>query len=153
MTVISNKHSWNKIFITLTLCSSLAGCALFESSSDPIKVTTTNRTASPTPSPTASPTPTPTYAVGGTISGLTGSLTIQNNGTDATAISSDGASQFSTLIANGGGAFSSSVYTALLAKYNSAGTPQWTVVPTVAITTAQTRLSVESPLILLAIFM
>jgi 6-phosphogluconolactonase (cycloisomerase 2 family) len=40
-----------------------------------------------------------TYTVGGTIAGLTGTLTLQNNGTDAKAISADGLFAFATPVA------------------------------------------------------
>lgn len=41
------------------------------------------------------------YTVGGTISGLSGTVVLQNNGTNATSISSDGSFTFSTSIAQG----------------------------------------------------
>ncbi len=50
----------------------------------------------PTPSPTPSPTPVSDYTVGGTVSGLTGTVTIQNNSSDNLAISSDGSFTFAT---------------------------------------------------------
>jgi len=43
-----------------------------------------------------------TYTVGGTVSGLTGSLTLQNNGADDSSLSSNGAFTFSTPVADGG---------------------------------------------------
>lgn len=43
-----------------------------------------------------------TYTVGGTVSGLVGSVTLQDNGTDDLSISSNGAFTFSTPIADGG---------------------------------------------------
>lgn len=45
--------------------------------------------------------PTPTYAVGGTVSGLTGSLVLQNNGGDALGVSANGPFAFATAISDG----------------------------------------------------
>lgn len=42
------------------------------------------------------------YTIGGTVSGLSGSVVLQNNGTDNETVSSDGAFTFSTAIAEGG---------------------------------------------------
>ncbi|MEC4685650.1 MAG: Ig-like domain-containing protein [Nitrospirota bacterium] len=42
-----------------------------------------------------------TYAVGGTVSGLTGTLTLQNNGGDDLVVTGDGAFTFATAIADG----------------------------------------------------
>ena len=55
-------------------------------------------TPTPTPTPTASPTPTitPAYTIGGTISGLSGSVGLQNNGADDLTLSSNGSFTFST---------------------------------------------------------
>jgi len=48
-------------------------------------------------------TPTPaTYTVGGTVSGLTGSVTLQDNGGDNQTVSANGAFAFSAAIASGG---------------------------------------------------
>jgi len=57
------------------------------------------------PTPTPSPTPTPatvTYSIGGTTSGLNGSLTVKNNSTDQLIISSSGTFTFTTPINQGG---------------------------------------------------
>jgi len=42
----------------------------------------------------------PTYSVGGTVSGLTGSLALQNNGADTLAVTADGTFTFSTELAD-----------------------------------------------------
>ena len=44
----------------------------------------------------------PSYTVGGTVSGLTGSVTLQNNGGDSQTVSANGAFSFSAAIANAG---------------------------------------------------
>ena len=44
----------------------------------------------------------PTYTVGGTVSGLNGSVTLQDNGGDNLTVSANGAFTFSAAIANGG---------------------------------------------------
>ncbi|HDZ87236.1 MAG TPA: hypothetical protein ENH38_01280, partial [Nitrospirae bacterium] len=45
----------------------------------------------------------PTYTAGGTVSGLTGTMILQNNGGDDLAITSNGAFTFSTAVADGSG--------------------------------------------------
>jgi hypothetical protein len=45
--------------------------------------------------------PLPTYTIGGTISGLTGTVVLQNNGTDNLSISSNGSFVFSTPVTQG----------------------------------------------------
>ena len=44
---------------------------------------------------------TPTYSVGGTVSGLTGALTLQNNNADDLPVAADGAFTFATALADG----------------------------------------------------
>jgi hypothetical protein len=44
---------------------------------------------------------TPTYSIGGTVSGLTGDVTLQNNGADDLMISADGAFTFATVLDDG----------------------------------------------------
>ena len=53
----------------------------------------------PTPTPTPTPTLTPTYTVGGTVSGLNGTLILRNNGVDDLTISADGAFTFAMPLA------------------------------------------------------
>jgi len=45
---------------------------------------------------------TPTYTVGGSVSGLTGTVTLQNNGADDLAVAADGPFTFATSVINGG---------------------------------------------------
>ena len=45
--------------------------------------------------------PPPTYSVGGSVSGLTGTVTLANNGSDARTLSANGAFTFPTALANG----------------------------------------------------
>lgn len=61
--------------------------------------------SAPEPTPTPTPTLTPatvTYTVGGTASGLNGSLTIKNNAVDELTINSSGQFTFATPVAQGG---------------------------------------------------
>jgi len=44
----------------------------------------------------------PTFSVGGTVSGLTGTVTLQNNGADDLAVAGNGSFTFATAIVNGG---------------------------------------------------
>lgn len=62
---------------------------------------------SPDNASSSAPTPTPTpasltYTIGGTVSGLTGSLTVKNNSTDQLIISSSGIFTFATPVNHGG---------------------------------------------------
>jgi len=45
---------------------------------------------------------TPTFSVGGTVGGLTGTVTLQNNGADDLAVAADGPFTFATSVINGG---------------------------------------------------
>jgi len=47
------------------------------------------------------PPPAATYSVGGTVSGLTGSVTLANNGGDARTVTTNGAFSFATALAGG----------------------------------------------------
>lgn len=62
--------------------------------------------ATPTPTPTASPSPspspTPEYTIGGTVSGLSGTVELQNNGADNLPVSSNGSFTFATPVTDGG---------------------------------------------------
>ena len=65
----------------------------------------------PVPGPPPAPAPAPaTYTVGGTVSGLSGSVTLANNGGDARTVSASGAFTFATPVA-GGGAYAVTVTT------------------------------------------
>lgn len=57
-------------------------------------------TAPPAPPP---PPPPPQYSVGGTVTGLTGSLVLQNNGGDDLTVTADGSFEFGSTLANGSG--------------------------------------------------
>lgn len=57
--------------------------------------------ASPTATPTPTPTPVPKRQIGGTITGLNGTVVLQNNGADNVSTSSNGAFNFSSTIAEG----------------------------------------------------
>jgi len=62
-----------------------------------------NKDSAPPPPP-ASPGPAPpaaTYSVGGTLTGLSGSVTLANNGGDARTLNADGAFSFGTALATG----------------------------------------------------
>ena len=52
---------------------------------------------------TCAPIPAQTFAVGGSVSGLAGTLVLQNNGGDDVTLAADGSFSFSTLIADGAG--------------------------------------------------
>lgn len=47
--------------------------------------------------------PVPTYTIGGTVAGLVGSVTLQNNGADSLTLTTNGNFSFTTRIASGGG--------------------------------------------------
>jgi hypothetical protein len=66
--------------------------------------------SSPTPAPTPLPTPTPTYTIGGTVSGLAGSLVLQNNSAGNLTIAANGTFTFATAVSSGG-AYAVSVFT------------------------------------------
>lgn len=53
------------------------------------------------PPPDQTPTPAATYTIGGNVSGLTGSVVLQNNGGDNLSVSTAGAFTFSTALASG----------------------------------------------------
>ena len=54
------------------------------------------------PSTPVSPPSPPTYSIGGTVTGLVGSITLQNNGGDSLALSANGSFTFSLRVASGG---------------------------------------------------
>jgi trimeric autotransporter adhesin len=58
----------------------------------------------------APPPPPPTFTIGGTVTGLTGTLVLRNNGTDALTLSANSAFTFNTRVASGG-AYSVTVQT------------------------------------------
>jgi hypothetical protein len=65
---------------------------------------TTSSSPPAPPPPTPPPPPPPaTYSIGGSVSGLVGSLTLQNNGADDLTISADGVFTFSLVIDDGSG--------------------------------------------------
>lgn len=55
----------------------------------------------PAEQPPVPPQPAPSYTVGGSVSGLAGTLVLQNNGGDDLAVSSDGSIRFATRLADG----------------------------------------------------
>ncbi|GGP25309.1 hypothetical protein [Silvimonas amylolytica] len=81
-------------FLAGVLALVLTGCVLDSSDST---TTTTSATPTPTPAPVVT-----TYAVGGTVSGLTGgTLVLKNNGTDTLAVSANGTFSFAKGIEQG----------------------------------------------------
>ena len=57
--------------------------------------------SAPTATPTSTQTPIPLFSIGGTISGLSGTVVLQNNGTDNLSRSSNGAFTFPTELTSG----------------------------------------------------
>jgi hypothetical protein len=74
--------------LILIACAMIAGCGGGSSSSS-------------TPTPTPTPPPTSTYTVGGTVTGLTGAVTLQNNGGDTITVSANGTFTFPTAKSTG----------------------------------------------------
>lgn len=95
-----------------------------------------------------SPPPAVTFAVGGTVTGLSGALTLRNKGGDDLALSSDGAFNFATRLANGesysvGVASQPASQTCTIA--NGAGTVNGANITNVAVTcVAQAGLTISS---------
>ena len=89
------------------------------------------------------------YSVGGTVSGLSGTVVIQDNGADSTALNTDGSFTFSSSVAEGG-TYSITVQTQPVAQsctvVNGSGTMGGSNVTnvTVACTTNTTTLSVSA---------
>ena len=83
---------------------------------------------SPPPAPPPAPAPA-TYTVGGSVSGLSGSVTLANNGGDARTVSANGAFSFATPL-NGGAAFAVTVTTQPATQVCSVGTGSGTIAAT-----------------------
>lgn len=81
-------------FLFASLSLSLVGCG---------GGSTEASTATATPAPSLTPTPNAiTYTIGGTVSGLNGSLTVKNNSTDQLIMASSGLFTFTTPVDEGG---------------------------------------------------
>ncbi len=85
------------LVVLASLAIGLAGCVLDSHSDGPAADA---NTSAPAPTPTLPPTAS-AQSVGGSISGLVGSVVLQNNGGDTLALSTDGNFNFTTPLATG----------------------------------------------------
>ena len=94
----SSRHrsaAWRSGAAALALALVITGCRFGAAPNDP------TGTSGPVSTPTPPTTPTATYAIGGSVSGVTGTLTLQDNGGDNLALTNDGSFTFATALASG----------------------------------------------------